>query len=36
MNNQNFPNAITPSGSVNPAVGIGIQHLFTNVLGVTT
>ena len=34
VNNQNFPNAITPSGSVNPAVGIGIQQLFTNVLGV--
>jgi type IV pilus assembly protein PilQ len=32
-NNQNFPNAISPSGSVNPAVGVGIQQLFTNVLG---
>jgi type IV pilus assembly protein PilQ len=34
VNNQNFPNAITPSGSVNPAVGTGIQQLFTNVLGI--
>jgi type IV pilus assembly protein PilQ len=33
-NNQNFPNAISPSGSVNPAVGVGIQQVFTNVLGV--
>jgi type IV pilus assembly protein PilQ len=33
-NNQNFPNAISPSGSVNPAVGVGIQKVFTNVLGV--
>jgi type IV pilus assembly protein PilQ len=33
VNNQNFPNAVTPSGSVNPAVGIGIQQLFTNVFG---
>jgi len=33
-NNQNFPNAISPSGTVNPAVGVGIQQLFTNVLGV--
>jgi type II secretory pathway component GspD/PulD (secretin) len=33
-NNQNFPNAISPSGSVNPAVGVGIQKIFTNVLGV--
>jgi len=32
-NNQNFPNAISPSGSVNPAVGVGIQQVFTNVLG---
>ena len=34
VNNQNFPNAITPSGTVNPAVGVGIQQVFTNVLGV--
>ena len=33
VNNQNFPNAVTPSGSVNPALGIGIQQLFTNVFG---
>ena len=32
-NIQNFPNAISPSGSVNPAVGVGIQQVFTNVLG---
>jgi len=34
VNNQNFPNAISPSGAVNPAVGTGIQQLFTNVLGI--
>jgi type IV pilus assembly protein PilQ len=33
VNNQNFPQGITPSGAVNPAVGIGIQQLFTNVFG---
>jgi type IV pilus assembly protein PilQ len=33
VNNQNFPNALTASGSVNPAVGGGIQQVFTNVLG---
>ena len=33
VNNQNFPNAINPSGGVSPAVGIGIQQLFTNVFG---
>jgi type IV pilus assembly protein PilQ len=33
VNNQNFPNAISPSGSVNPAVGGGISQVFTNVLG---
>jgi len=32
VNNQNFPNAISPSGIVNPAVGSGIQQVFTNVL----
>ena len=36
VNNQNFPRAITPSGAVNPAVGIGIQQVFTNVFGATT
>jgi type IV pilus assembly protein PilQ len=34
INNKNFPEALTPSGSVNPAVGIGIQQFFTNVLGI--
>ncbi|MCX6922362.1 MAG: type II secretion system protein GspD [Verrucomicrobia bacterium] len=34
VNNQNFPNAVSPSGGVNPAVGTGIQQLFTNVLGI--
>ena len=33
VNNQNFPNALTSSGSVAPALGIGIQDVFTNVLG---
>jgi type IV pilus assembly protein PilQ len=33
VNNQNFPQGITPSGAVNPAVGIGIQQVFTNVFG---
>ena len=33
VNNQNFPNAISPSGSLNPAVGGGISYIFTNVLG---
>jgi type II secretory pathway component GspD/PulD (secretin) len=32
VNNQNFPNAISASGVVNPAVGGGIQQTFTNVL----
>jgi type IV pilus assembly protein PilQ len=36
VNNQNFPNGITPSGAVNPAVGTGIQQMFTNVLGAAT
>ncbi|MEI6781294.1 MAG: type II and III secretion system protein [Verrucomicrobiota bacterium] len=35
MNNQNFPNAVSPSGQVSPAVGTGIQQLFTNVLGIS-
>jgi type IV pilus assembly protein PilQ len=34
VNNQNFPNSISPSGSVNPSVGTGIQQFFTNVLGI--
>jgi len=33
VNSGNFPMAIAPSGSVSPAVGIGVQYLFTNVLG---
>ena len=33
VNNQNFPTALSPSGSLNPAVGGGIQEVFTNVLG---
>jgi len=32
VNNQNFPNAISASGVVSPAVGGGIQQVFTNVL----
>jgi type IV pilus assembly protein PilQ len=35
VNNQNFPNAVSPSGQVSPAVGTGIQQLFTNVLGIS-
>jgi type IV pilus assembly protein PilQ len=34
VNNQNFPNAVTASGSVTPAVGTGIQESFAKVLGV--
>lgn len=33
VNNQNFPSALSASGSVTPALGIGIQEVFTNVLG---
>ncbi len=33
VNNQNFPSAIGPGGDVSPAVGIGLQEVFTNVLG---
>jgi type IV pilus assembly protein PilQ len=33
VSDQNFPSAISPSGALSPAVGIGIQYLFTNVLG---
>ncbi len=32
VNNQNFPNAVSAGGTVNPAVGGGIQQVFTNVL----
>jgi type II secretory pathway component GspD/PulD (secretin) len=34
VNSQNFPTAISPSGQVNPAVGGGIQQVFTNVLNI--
>lgn len=30
---QNFPQALNSSGSAEPAVGLGIQHSFTHVLG---
>ncbi|HWX22345.1 MAG TPA: type II secretion system protein GspD [Candidatus Binatia bacterium] len=33
LNSQNFPTAINAFGSVNPAVGLGIQHTFANVFG---
>ncbi|HEX2922512.1 MAG TPA: type II secretion system protein GspD, partial [Chloroflexota bacterium] len=34
INNQNFPQAVFPaSASLNPALGIGIQHTFTKVMG---
>ena len=33
INNQNFPQTINAAGVVNPAVGIGISEVFTNVLG---
>jgi len=33
INNQNFPNALNAAGTVNPAVGIGIQNAFTKVFG---
>jgi len=32
LNSGNFPLAITPSGGTAPAVGLGIQNLFTNIL----
>ena len=32
VNNQNFPSAVNAAGAVNPAVGIGIQEVFTHVL----
>jgi type II secretory pathway component GspD/PulD (secretin) len=32
VNSQNFPTALSPSGSVNPAMGTGIQETFTNFL----
>jgi len=33
INNQNFPTAVNPTGSVGPAVGVGIQNTFARVLG---
>ena len=33
-NNQNFPTALSASGSVTPAVGTGVQETFTKVFGV--
>ena len=36
LNSGNFPQAITPSGSTAPAVGLGIQQVFTNVLGINS
>ncbi len=35
-NSGNFPSAVNPSGSVTPALGIGIQYLFTNVFDVAS
>lgn len=32
VNNQNFPSALSAAGTVNPAVGVGIQEAFTGVL----
>jgi type IV pilus assembly protein PilQ len=32
LNSGNFPQAISPSGSLAPAVGLGIQNVFTNII----
>jgi type IV pilus assembly protein PilQ len=32
LNSGNFPQAITPSGSLAPATGLGIQNVFTNII----
>ena len=32
LNSGNFPQAITPGGSLAPAVGLGIQNVFTNII----
>ena len=32
LNSGNFPQAITPSGSLAPAVSLGIQQVFTNII----
>jgi len=33
VGNQNFPRTVNAAGTVNPALGIGIQETFTNILG---
>lgn len=33
ISDQNFPNAINSKGGVTPALGIGLQETFTNILG---
>jgi type IV pilus assembly protein PilQ len=33
VGNQNFPQTLNAAGVVNPALGLGIQEVFTNVLG---
>ena len=33
VGNQNFPQTVSQSGTVNPAIGIGIQESFTNIIG---
>jgi type IV pilus assembly protein PilQ len=33
VGSQNFPRAVNSAGQINPAIGIGIQEAFTNVLG---
>jgi type IV pilus assembly protein PilQ len=32
LNSGNFPQAVTPGGSLAPAVGLGIQNVFTNII----
>lgn len=36
LNAGNFPQAVTPSGSFAPAVGLGIQEVFTNIISGST
>jgi len=33
VGNQNFPSALNPQGSISSGVGVGLQEIFTNVLG---
>lgn len=33
INNQSFPSSVNPKGGVTPALGIGLQETFTNILG---